>query len=98
MKNILVYFASHEANESVLITDISLLLDSDIEMKEAKDAIKWMLNPVGSSIDFISLSCDKTYGILDTRGYALLNLLRNVFGVTKTPFTVENEVFVRCDV
>lgn len=98
MKNILVYFASHEVNQSVLITDISLLLDSNREMKEAKDAITWMLNPVGNSAEFNSLICDRTDGIFDTRGYALMNLLYDVFGYTTPPFTVEYEVYVRCDI
>jgi hypothetical protein len=97
MKNILVKFASHEMNQVTLITDIEKLSDTNIDQKNAKDAIKYTLCGGSPSKSFGHFYCDDM-GILDEGGYLLHNTLYDVFGFTSVPYTVEHEVEVRCDI
>lgn len=99
MKNILINFASHEMNQSVLVTDINKLDEEIPEQKTIIDAILWSLDPTtGKHKKFDWLECDKDYGPYDTNGYKMHNILQEIYGFPKVPYTVEYQLSVRCDV
>ena len=85
-------------NQSILIDDISKLDDGIQEQKNIKDSITWYINPKGTFKEFGEYECDKDYGIFDKGGYLMQNILHDIFGFPKTPFTVEHQVPVRCDI
>ena len=96
VKNILISFASHEANQVSFIDDISKLDITDDTQKNIKEAILWSLNPDKRFKKFDWIECDRTYGMLDNRGYEILNTIYDVYGPLKPPFTVEHITAVRC--
>jgi len=85
-------------NQAILVTDLSKLDEEIPEQKSIIDAIIWSINPDSSFKVFDYLECDKDYGVFDTNGYRMHNILQGIYGFPKMPYTVEYQLAVRCDV